>query len=86
MTIAEAVSLVLQAFAIGGNGDISCVARHGGPVRVADLGEKLWARLSGKIPPGILRSLALRPWRKKKPLRGTLLSERAGIAQRLPPR
>jgi FlaA1/EpsC-like NDP-sugar epimerase len=46
MTIAEAVSLVLQAFAIGGNGDI-LVLDMGEPVRVADLAKTL-ARLSGK--------------------------------------
>jgi len=46
MTIAEAVSLVLQAFAIGGNGDI-LVLDMGEPVRVADLAKNL-ARLSGK--------------------------------------
>src|SRR6266446_850533 len=46
MTIAEAVSLVLQAFAIGGHGDI-LVLDMGQPVRVADLA-KILARLPGK--------------------------------------
>jgi len=46
MTISEAVSLVLQAFAIGRNGDI-LVLDMGKPVRVADLAKTL-ARLSGK--------------------------------------
>src|SRR5229473_661438 len=46
MTISEAVSLVLQAFAIGRHGDI-LVLDMGEPVRVADLAKTL-ARLSGK--------------------------------------
>ena len=46
MTISEAVSLVLQAFAIGRNGDI-LVLDMGEPVRVADLAKTL-VRLSGK--------------------------------------
>jgi len=46
MTIAEAVSLVLQAFAIGRHGDI-LVLDMGEPVRVTDLAKTL-ARLSGK--------------------------------------
>ena len=46
MTISEAVSLVLQAFAIGRNGDI-LVLDMGKPVRVADLAKTL-VRLSGK--------------------------------------
>src|ERR1700687_191662 len=46
MTISEAVSLVLQAFAIGRNGDI-LVLDMGKPVRVAELAKTL-VRLSGK--------------------------------------
>ncbi len=46
MTISEAVSLVLQAFAIGRHGDI-LVLDMGEPVRVTDLAKTL-ARLSGK--------------------------------------
>jgi len=46
MTIAEAVSLVLQAFAVGRKGDI-LVLDMGEPVRVTDLAKTL-ARLSGK--------------------------------------
>jgi len=46
MTITEAVSLVLQAFAIGRSGDIM-VLDMGEPVRVADLAKTL-LRLSGK--------------------------------------
>ena len=46
MTVSEAVSLVLQAFAIGRNGDI-LVLDMGEPVRVADLARTL-AHLSGK--------------------------------------
>jgi len=46
MTIAEAVSLVLQAFAIGRHGD-TLVLDMGEPVRVVDLAKTL-ARLSGK--------------------------------------
>jgi FlaA1/EpsC-like NDP-sugar epimerase len=46
MTISEAVSLVLQAFAIGRNGDI-LVLDMGEPVRVTELARTL-ARLSGK--------------------------------------
>ena len=48
MTISEAVSLVLQAFAIGRKGDI-LVLDMGEPVRVADLAKTL-VRLSGKAP------------------------------------
>jgi FlaA1/EpsC-like NDP-sugar epimerase len=46
MTISEAVSLVLQAFAVGRNGDI-LVLDMGEPVRVTELAKTL-ARLSGK--------------------------------------
>jgi FlaA1/EpsC-like NDP-sugar epimerase len=46
MTISEAVSLVLQAFAIGRDGDI-LVLDMGAPVRIVDLAETL-VRLSGK--------------------------------------
>jgi len=46
MTIAEAVSLVLQAFAVGRNGDI-LVLDMGEPIRVAELAKTL-VRLSGK--------------------------------------
>ncbi|MBZ5664873.1 MAG: polysaccharide biosynthesis protein [Acidobacteriia bacterium] len=46
MTISEAVSLVLQAFAIGRHGDI-LVLDMGEPVRIADLAKTL-VRLSGK--------------------------------------
>jgi FlaA1/EpsC-like NDP-sugar epimerase len=46
MTISEAVSLVLQAYAIGRNGDI-LVLDMGKPVRIADLAKTL-LRLSGK--------------------------------------
>jgi FlaA1/EpsC-like NDP-sugar epimerase len=49
MTISEAVSLVLQAFAIGRDGDI-LVLDMGEPVRVAELARTL-ARLSGKPKP-----------------------------------
>jgi FlaA1/EpsC-like NDP-sugar epimerase len=42
MTISEAVSLVLQAFASGRNGDI-LVLDLGEPVRVADLAKTLFA-------------------------------------------
>src|SRR6201997_2186647 len=47
MTVSEAVSLVLQAFAVGRNGDI-LVLDMGEPVRVTDLAKTL-ARLSGKL-------------------------------------
>jgi hypothetical protein len=46
MTISEAVSLVLQAFAIGRNGDV-LVLDMGEPVRIADLARTL-VRLSGR--------------------------------------
>jgi FlaA1/EpsC-like NDP-sugar epimerase len=46
MTVSEAVSLVLQAFAVGRKGDI-LVLDMGEPVRVTDLAKTL-ARLSGK--------------------------------------
>lgn len=46
MSVSEAVSLVLQAFAIGRNGDI-LVLDMGKPVRITDLAETL-VRLSGR--------------------------------------
>jgi FlaA1/EpsC-like NDP-sugar epimerase len=58
MTIPEAVSLVLQAFAIGRNGDI-LVLDMGEPVRVADLAKTL-VRLSGKSRPEF-KVIGLRP-------------------------
>lgn len=61
MTISEAVSLVLQAFAIGRSGDI-LVLDMGEPVRVADLAKTL-ARLSGQ-PHQELRFIGLRPGEK----------------------
>jgi len=51
MTISEAVSLVLQAYAIGRNGDIM-VLDMGKPVRIADLAKTL-ASPFRKIRPGI---------------------------------
>jgi FlaA1/EpsC-like NDP-sugar epimerase len=61
MTISEAVSLVLQAFAIGRNGDI-LVLDMGEPVRVADLAKTL-VRLSGKSRPDF-KFIGLRPGEK----------------------
>jgi FlaA1/EpsC-like NDP-sugar epimerase len=61
MTISEAVSLVLQAFAVGRNGDI-LVLDMGNPVRVADLAKTL-ARLSGK-PRQEFEFIGLRPGEK----------------------
>ncbi len=61
MTIAEAVSLVLQAFAIGRSGDI-LVLDMGEPVRVADLAKTL-LRLSGKSPQAF-KFIGLRPGEK----------------------
>jgi FlaA1/EpsC-like NDP-sugar epimerase len=61
MTIAEAVSLVLQAFAVGRNGDI-LVLDMGEPVRVADLAQTL-LRLSGKSPQEF-KFIGLRPGEK----------------------
>ena len=61
MTISEAVSLVLQAFAVGRNGDI-LVLDMGKPVRVADLAKTL-ARLSGK-PRQEFEFIGLRPGEK----------------------
>ena len=61
MTISEAVSLVLQAFAIGRNGDI-LVLDMGEPVRVADLAKTL-VRLSGKSRPEF-KFIGLRPGEK----------------------
>ena len=51
MTIAEAVSLVLQAFAIGRDGDI-LVLDMGEPVRITELAENSGSPL-WQIPPGI---------------------------------
>jgi FlaA1/EpsC-like NDP-sugar epimerase len=61
MTVAEAVSLVLQAFAIGRNGDI-LVLDMGEPVRVAELAKTL-VRLSGKSNPEF-KFIGLRPGEK----------------------
>ena len=61
MTISEAVSLVLQAFAIGRRGDI-LVLDMGEPVRVADLAKTL-VRLSGKSPQEF-QFIGLRPGEK----------------------
>jgi len=61
MTISEAVSLVLQAFAIGRKGDI-LVLDMGEPVRVADLAKTL-VRLSGKAPQEF-KFIGLRPGEK----------------------
>src|ERR1700686_843757 len=61
MTISEAVSLVLQAFAIGRNGDI-LVLDMGEPVRGADLAKPL-VPLSGKSRPEF-KFIGLRPGEK----------------------
>lgn len=61
MTISEAVSLVLQAFAIGRNGDI-LVLDMGEPVRVTDLARTL-ARLAGKSEHAF-KFIGLRPGEK----------------------
>jgi FlaA1/EpsC-like NDP-sugar epimerase len=61
MTVTEAVSLVLQAFAIGRNGDI-LVLDMGEPVRVADLAKTL-VRISGKSRPEF-KFIGLRPGEK----------------------
>ena len=61
MTISEAVSLVLQAFASGRHGDILVLDR-GEPVRVADLAKTL-VRLSGKSRPEF-KFIGLRPGEK----------------------
>jgi FlaA1/EpsC-like NDP-sugar epimerase len=61
MTIAEAVSLVLQGFAVGRNGDI-LVLDMGKPVRVAELAQTL-VRLSGK-PAQEFKFIGLRPGEK----------------------
>lgn len=61
MTVAEAVSLVLRAFAIGRDGDI-LVLDMGEPIRVADLAKTL-ARLSGKSSQEF-KFIGLRPGEK----------------------
>jgi FlaA1/EpsC-like NDP-sugar epimerase len=61
MTVAEAVSLVLQAFAVGRNGDI-LVLDMGEPVRVAELARTL-VRLSGKSSQEF-KFIGLRPGEK----------------------
>jgi FlaA1/EpsC-like NDP-sugar epimerase len=63
MTIPEAVSLVLQAFAIGNNGDI-LVLDMGEPIRILDMAKTL-VQLSG-IPPGEVEIVftGLRPGEK----------------------
>ncbi|PWT85296.1 MAG: polysaccharide biosynthesis protein [Proteobacteria bacterium] len=63
MTVHEAVSLVLQAFAVGGPGEI-LVLDMGEPVRVLDLAHRL-ARLSGKSKSDVHVSFTgLRPGEK----------------------
>ncbi len=63
MTIREAVSLVLQAFAIGRHGDI-LVLDMGEPVKIADLARKL-IRLAGKSEEEVpIRYTGLRPGEK----------------------
>jgi len=61
MTVTEAVSLVLQAFVIGRNGDI-LVLDMGKPVRIWDLAKTL-ARLSGKFRQEF-KFIGLRPGEK----------------------
>jgi FlaA1/EpsC-like NDP-sugar epimerase len=61
MTISESVSLVLQAFAIGRDGDI-LVLDMGAPVRIVDLAETL-VRLSGKARQEF-KFIGLRPGEK----------------------
>ena len=61
MTISEAVSLVLQAFAVGRKGDI-LVLDMGEPVRVVELAKTL-VRLSGK-PRHEFKFIGLRPGEK----------------------
>lgn len=61
MTISEAVSLVLQAFVIGRDGDI-LVLDMGEPVRILEVAKTL-ARLSGK-PNQEFRFIGLRPGEK----------------------
>jgi FlaA1/EpsC-like NDP-sugar epimerase len=61
MTISEAVSLVLQAFAVGRDGDI-LVLDMGEPVRIADLAKTL-VRLSGKTRQEF-KFIGLRPGEK----------------------
>jgi FlaA1/EpsC-like NDP-sugar epimerase len=61
MTISEAVSLVLQAFAIGRDGDI-LVLDMGEPVRITELAETL-VRLSGKARQEF-KFIGLRPGEK----------------------
>jgi FlaA1/EpsC-like NDP-sugar epimerase len=61
MTVSEAVSLVLQGFAIGRHGDI-LVLDMGEPVRVAELAKTL-VRLSGK-PRQEFKYIGLRPGEK----------------------
>ena len=63
MTIPEAVSLVLQAFTLGGHGDI-LVLDMGNPVRILDLAHSL-IRQCGKSPSEIkIEFIGLRPGEK----------------------
>lgn len=63
MTIGEAISLVLQAFAVGGAGEI-LVLDMGQPLRVLDLAHRL-ARLSGKMEDEVhINFTGLRPGEK----------------------
>ena len=62
MTISEAVSLVLQAFAIGRHGDI-LVLDMGEPVKIADLARSL-IQLAGKSETATIEFVGLRPGEK----------------------
>ncbi len=63
MTIHEAVSLVLQAFTIGGHGEV-LVLDMDRPIRIVDLAKTL-IRLSGKSPEEVkMRFTGLRPGEK----------------------
>jgi len=63
MTIQEAVSLVLQAFAIGSHGDV-LVLDMGEPIKIVDLAKSL-ARLAGKSEEQIeIQFTGLRPGEK----------------------
>ena len=82
MTIPEAVSLVVQAGAIGGRGQVF-VLDMGEPVTIIDLAEKM-IRLSGREPNQDIDDRDRRPAPGREAARGAVERGRDGQADRAP--